>query len=82
MSIARDLSLQFGFAFEDLYTREGLGRLDRIFLDYLRDGDLALAGYLTATREKPASLSRKAASELILAIASHLDDFIGRAFRH
>ncbi len=81
MSIASDhLSLAFGFAFEDLYAREGLVRLDRAFLDYLRTSDSALSDRLLGARENPSSLARKAASELIVAVAPHLEDFIGQLF--
>jgi NADPH-dependent glutamate synthase beta subunit-like oxidoreductase/NAD(P)H-flavin reductase len=81
MSIASDhLTLAFGFAFEDLYSRDGLVRLDRTFLDYLRTGDPALYDRLVAARENPPSLARKAASELLIAVAPHLEDFIGQLF--
>jgi NADPH-dependent glutamate synthase beta subunit-like oxidoreductase/NAD(P)H-flavin reductase len=81
MSIATNpLALAFGLAFEDLYTRDGIVRLDRTFLDYLKSGDPALYDRLAAARENPASLARKAASELIIAVAPYLEDFIGRLF--
>ena len=81
MSIAPHThSLAFGFAFEDLYAREGLVRLDRAFLDYLQAGDPALYDRLLAARDNPASLARKPASELIIAVAPHLEDFIGQLF--
>jgi NADPH-dependent glutamate synthase beta subunit-like oxidoreductase/NAD(P)H-flavin reductase len=81
MSIAPDtLSLAFGFQFEDLYQREGLVRLDAGFLDYLKKGDAALGDRLTTARENPASLPRKQASELIVAVAPYLEDFIGQLF--
>src|ERR1035441_10174146 len=81
MSIASSThSLAFGFAFEDLYAREGLVRLDRTFLDYLKTGDPALCDRLTSARENPTSLAPKQASELIVAVAPHLEDFIGQLF--
>src|SRR5271165_3055883 len=81
MSIASDpLSLAFGLAFEDLYSRDGLVRLDQTFLDYLKAGDAALYDRLTAARGNPAGLARKAASELIIAVAPYLEDFTGRLF--
>ncbi len=81
MSIASDhLSLAFGFAFEDLYAREGLVRLDGAFLDYLKAADPAPCERLIAARENPVSLTRKQASELIIAVAPYLEDFIGQLF--
>src|ERR1035441_4408773 len=81
MSIASDnLSLAFDFIFEDLYTRDGLARLDATFLDHLKSSDASLCARLSAARENPLSLQRKQASELIIAVAPHLEDFIGRLF--
>src|ERR1035441_6404696 len=73
-------SLAFDVAFEDLYAREGLVRLDRTFLDYLKDRDPALYDRLLAARVSPASIAPKQASELIIAVAPHLEDFIGQLF--
>ena len=42
--ISRSLSLAFGLAFEDLYRRAGLERVDREFLSFLQSLDAALAG--------------------------------------
>ena len=81
MSIASEhLSLGFGFVFEELYARDGLVRLDAAFLDYLKAGDPALAERLLAGRQNPASLARKESSELMIAVAPHLEDFIGQLF--
>jgi NADPH-dependent glutamate synthase beta subunit-like oxidoreductase/NAD(P)H-flavin reductase len=81
MSIASDhLSLAFGFGFADLYAREGLVRLDQTFLDYLKTGDADLCSRLIAARANPASIARKQASELMIAVAPHLEDFIGQLF--
>ncbi len=81
MSIAsHTLSLAFGLTFEDLYSRDGLVHLDRAFLDYLRAGDSTIYERLLAARENPASLPRKSASELIIAIAPYLEDFTGQLF--
>ncbi|HEY3836020.1 MAG TPA: hypothetical protein VGL72_05595, partial [Bryobacteraceae bacterium] len=81
MSIASDsLSLAFGFDFGDLYDRASLAQLDQTFLDYLKAADAALCERLLATRENPQSLARKEASELIIAVAPYLEDFIGELF--
>jgi NADPH-dependent glutamate synthase beta subunit-like oxidoreductase/NAD(P)H-flavin reductase len=74
------LNLAHGFAFQDLYTREGIVKIDSIFLRHLQDADAGLRARLGEARANPASLERKAASELIIAIAPYLEDFIGELF--
>lgn len=74
------LSLPFGFRLIDLYQREGLVRLDEIFLRQLRQSDSALRDRLIAARDNPASLTPKQHSELIIEVAPHLEDFIGHLF--
>ena len=70
----------FGFTFEDLYSREGLVRLDAAFCHQLQGTDQALFESLTEARKDPAALARKAQSELIIALAPHVEDFIGELF--
>src|SRR6266566_3276643 len=74
------LSLAFGLEFAQLYARENLLTLDTRFIAALRDADAALAAQLEAARVDPASLAAKAESELLLALAPHLEDFIGQLF--
>jgi NADPH-dependent glutamate synthase beta subunit-like oxidoreductase/NAD(P)H-flavin reductase len=74
------LDLRFGFGFEDLYDREGLVRIDSKFLEILTASDSVLAERLLAARMNPADLTPKQHSELIIAIAPHLEDFIGGLF--
>jgi hypothetical protein len=81
MSVLNDqLSLAFGFAFEDLYQRDALARLDARFLGELKASDAALAERLIAARAHQDALARKQQSELILELAPHLEDFIGELF--
>ncbi|HEY8554696.1 MAG TPA: hypothetical protein VIL43_09185, partial [Burkholderiales bacterium] len=74
------LSLAFGFEFSDLYTRDGLLRLDAAFRKALEAADPALAARLEAARANPDALPPKAESELLIALAPHLEDFIGELF--
>jgi NADPH-dependent glutamate synthase beta subunit-like oxidoreductase/NAD(P)H-flavin reductase len=76
----RALSLSFGFSFEDLYNRDALARLDGVFLTQLRQSAPELHTQLLAAREDSASLPLKQKSDLIVAVAPHLEDFIGRLF--
>ena len=73
-------SLRFGFAFADLYDRESLVRLDAAFIGFLREIDTALADRLVTARSDPAALPAKAESELLIALAPHLEDFLARLF--
>ncbi len=70
----------FGLSFEDLYERSGLLRLDQVFLQELGQADAALCARLIAGRAGAADLAPKAESELLLALAPHVDDFVGRLF--
>ena len=56
---SEQLSLSFGFAFEDLYTRDGAVRIDQAFLEYLKEGDSSLYERLLAARENPGELAKK-----------------------
>ncbi|MBI4195933.1 MAG: FAD-dependent oxidoreductase [Betaproteobacteria bacterium] len=69
-----------GLAFDDLYRREGLILLDRQFLGHLERHDLELLERLRAARENPAALSSGQESELLLALAPHLDEFVAHLF--
>ncbi len=80
MSGSPTLSLRFGLQFEDLYQRPGLLTIDGHFLSELRAADAALADRLIAVRQNPSSLDKKQQSELIIALAPHLEDFIGELF--
>ena len=69
-----------GLAFEDLYRRDGLLRIDTAFLEQLGQTDAALHQRLAAARAAAEPLAAKAESELLLALAPHLEDFIARLF--
>ncbi len=74
------LSLGFGLCFEDLYSREGLERLDEAFLAQLRDADAALWENLNGARADQTLFDRLQSSQLILDLAPHLEDFVGELF--
>ncbi len=75
-----DLRLAHGLAFADLYSVDGLARLDSLYLDALAASEPALAERLGAARGAPHSLAPKAESELLIALAPHLEDFIAGLF--
>jgi NADPH-dependent glutamate synthase beta subunit-like oxidoreductase/NAD(P)H-flavin reductase len=80
VAVMSELVLRHGLAFEDLYRREGLVRLDAAFIDHLRESDVELHNRLVTARRDPAALARKDESDLLVALAPHLEDFIGELF--
>jgi len=74
------LRLAHGLAFEELYRRAGLVRLDGHFLASLEAADPALAGRLRAARADPEGLAAKDESQLLLDLVPHLDRFLARLF--
>ena len=64
----------------DLYSRDGLMRLDAAFLDALGAEDEKLRTALEAGRGDPDVLPPFDESELIIAVAPHLDAFIAARF--
>jgi NADPH-dependent glutamate synthase beta subunit-like oxidoreductase/NAD(P)H-flavin reductase len=65
----------FGLHFDDFYTREGLLRVDQAFLGFLDPGIREL---LVNARKD--GISGKAESELLVALAPHVEDFLARLF--
>src|SRR5277367_3753768 len=72
--------LGFGLQFEDLYAREGLLRLDTAFLNQLLTSDIGLHVQLVDARVNPGGRPAKEQSELVIALAPHVEDFLGELF--
>jgi NADPH-dependent glutamate synthase beta subunit-like oxidoreductase/NAD(P)H-flavin reductase len=70
----------FGLEFEDLYSREGLLRLDAAFLAFLTDSDQVLRQRLESARSEPGRLAAREESELLVELAPHLEDFTAGLF--
>ncbi len=70
----------FDCTFDDIYLREGLVKLDQRFLAGLEGSDAALHEQLARARADPAALASKQESELLLALAPHLERFVTRLF--
>ena len=70
------LELDFGLSLSDLYERDGLRRLDAAFVEFLRRGDEDLRARLERARAEPETLQRKSESELLMALAPQLEDFL------
>ena len=69
-----------GLAFEDLYRRDGLVKLDQAFLAALEADDAPLHERLLRARTGAGALAQKDESELLLALAPHLERFIAWLF--
>ena len=78
--MTEDLTLGFDLRFEDLYSRDGLVRLDRCFVDVLKVRDADLYNRLMAARAAPDQVAGKAESDLIVELAPALEDFIAELF--
>ncbi len=74
------LKLAHGLEFADLYHLEGLLRLDDAFVSALTATDAALGASLRTGRSDPSQLSAKQESELLIALAPHLEDFLAGLF--
>ena len=70
----------FGLDFGDFYSRDGLVRLDARFVAFLHERNPDLHGRLMAARAAPDDLAGKPESELLIALAPELEDFIGELF--
>ena len=74
-----EIELGFGVPFADLYNREGLARLDGVFLHHLTTVDPNLNARLANARSNP-RVPTKDRSELIIELAPHVEDFLGELF--
>jgi hypothetical protein len=74
------LPLSFGLTFEDLYRREGILKLDGIFLDILQESSPDLHARLLDARANPPAVHTLKGSALIIEAAPYLEDFLGELF--
>jgi hypothetical protein len=68
------------FPFENLYSRDGLARLDAAFVAFLGEASAALRERLVSARSDPAALAPLQESDLLVALSPHVDDFVARLF--
>lgn len=73
-------SFAFGISFPELYTRDGLIKLDAAFVDELKKSDVSLHNRLMAGRADRAALAEKDHSQLLIDLAPHVEDFVGTLF--
>ncbi len=69
-----------GFTFNELFQAEGLQRLDQTFLAYLKLGHTSLHDGLLAYRQQTSFPPSVEQSELLIALARELENFIAALF--
>jgi len=75
-----ELKLAFELTFEQLYATAGLKNIDEIFLKELEQTDADLCHQLRIARGSGATLDKKQNSDLLLALAPHLNRFLAKLF--
>ena len=70
----------FGIAFNDLYSHAGLSKLDAAFVEEVKTSDVALHNRFVTARADHSALAGKDHSQLLLDLAPHVEDFIGKLF--
>jgi NADPH-dependent glutamate synthase beta subunit-like oxidoreductase/NAD(P)H-flavin reductase len=80
LNAAEAPALGFGFSFADLAGRDGLIRLDRLFLDRLAAAEPDLHARLLAARATPDALAATDESDLVVALGRQLDPFVATLF--
>ncbi len=75
-----ELTLAHGLTFADLYSRDGLMRLDAAYCDDLQAAEPALYARLMAARAAPDGLAAKDEGNLLIDLAPHLDGFLAGLF--
>ncbi len=86
--MAASLDLAHGLRFEDLYSSDGLRRVDAAFVAALRAGDPALAQRLEGARQAAGAESADSAAgfaardeaALLIELGPHVDAFVGGLF--
>ncbi len=74
------LTLNHGLTFAELFTPEGLQKIDGLFLERLRAHDAKVHATLLGWRSGKQTLTPLQVSELLLACGPVLDDFIAHLF--
>lgn len=69
-----------GFAFAELFRAEGLNKLDQLFMEKLKQVNPSLQANLQAYRQETQEFTPLNVSELLLAIAVVLEDFLVELF--
>ena len=71
----------FGIKFEDLYAREGLSKVDALFVDDLAAANADVHNRFVAARNNPDALLEKERSNLLIEVAPYLEDYLGKLLK-
>lgn len=74
------LHLHFGLTFPELYSHDGLSKLDSLFVADLAETDVELHNRFVCARADKSALAEKEESEILVALAPYLEDFIAQLF--
>lgn len=74
------LHLHYGLTFPELYSHDGLSKLDSLFVADLAEANTALHNRFVAARADISSIAAKDESDLLVELAPHVEDFIARLF--
>jgi NADPH-dependent glutamate synthase beta subunit-like oxidoreductase/NAD(P)H-flavin reductase len=74
------LDLNFGMHFAQLYSRDGLRKLDALFGEKLESAAPDLLGQLQQARRDPDALTPLQESKLLIELGPHVEDFIAKLF--
>lgn len=72
------IKLNYNLSFEDLYEKEGLKKIDKLFLNYLEKADSDLYQKLLKSRQNPENIENE--SELIIFLSPFLEQFLSELF--
>ncbi len=78
--IMSDLQLGFGINFLELYQRDGLIKLDKLFVEELAKSNTALHNSFVEARANYNDMEDKDLSNLLIDAAPYLEDFIATLF--
>ncbi|MDF2965959.1 MAG: putative bifunctional glutamate synthase subunit beta/2-polyprenylphenol hydroxylase [Rickettsiaceae bacterium] len=74
------IKLSYNINFDDLYTVEGIKKVDQAFCLYLSEIDRELADQLSYYRAQPASLNEIEYSNFLISVSPFVEQFLARLF--
>lgn len=74
------LVLPFGLTFEDLYRRDGLCKIDQLFVQDLGEANPGLQQRFLETRTLHESMEYKDVSNVLVDVAPYVEDFLAKLF--
>lgn len=74
------LTLPFGLTFEDLYSHEGLSKVDQSFVQELKEANPPLFNRFIEARDAYKRMEEKEISDLLIEVAPYVEDFLVKLF--